>query len=102
MRSLILLAALTLPAALVAASSPTAVPAQTPLPAKLCADTKVQWADRARGKAQLQNLGELPPGDLTLAVVREVDGCVEPVVVGYDYGAVAPRDMRKAPTPRRR
>lgn len=52
-----------------------------------CLDGRVRHAgpaapDRLRG----QRLGELPPGDLHLAVVRKVDGCQEPVIVRYDVG----------------
>ncbi len=56
-----------------------------------CYDTVRQ----ARGKQQVrsQKLGELPPGDLSLAVVREVNGCPQPTVVRQGYGAgFGPRD----------
>jgi hypothetical protein len=35
----------------------------------------------------MKRLDELPPANLMLAVVREVEGCNEPVVVGYGYGS---------------
>jgi hypothetical protein len=38
-------------------------------------------------RASPRRLGELPPGDLQLAVVREIDGCQEPVIVRQDFGA---------------
>ena len=101
MRSLILLAALIVPAGLAAAPSEPAPPARPTSPTKVCANTKMQWADRT-GSVQVKNLGDLPPGELTLAVVRDVAGCVEPVIVGYDYGAVAPRDSGKPRNARRR
>lgn len=90
MRSLILLVAIALPAA--AASAAPMGTRATP-PAKVCANSKVQWADRGHARAQVRNLGTLPPGDLLLAVVRDVDGCIEPAVVGYGYGDMA-RDSR--------
>jgi hypothetical protein len=33
-----------------------------------------------------KRLGELPPADMTLAVVRQVDGCIEPVKVRFGLG----------------
>lgn len=33
-----------------------------------------------------QNLAELPPGDTILAVYKEVEGCMEPVIVRYGDG----------------
>jgi hypothetical protein len=53
----------------------------------------------------MKRLDELPPANLMLAVVREVDGCNEPVVVRYGYGAgfEAPRTPQAAtPRPRAR
>ncbi|HEY0013519.1 MAG TPA: hypothetical protein VGB79_11805 [Allosphingosinicella sp.] len=42
----------------------------------------------ARGAPRLmRRLDELPPGNLQLAVMREVDGCPEPVIVHYGIGA---------------
>jgi len=38
--------------------------------------------------ARPRRLDELPAGDLHLTVVREVDGCQEPVIVRHGYGAV--------------
>ncbi len=52
------------------------------------------------GKAEFSPLGELPPGALSLAVMREVDGCHEPVVVRYGYGGV-PSKADEAVPPRR-
>jgi hypothetical protein len=45
----------------------------------------VRRAD-APSKLEARRLDELPPGNLILAVMREVDGCVEPVIVRYGYG----------------
>ena len=38
-------------------------------------------------KAELKRLDELPPANMVLAVVREVDGCIDPVIVRYGIGA---------------
>lgn len=40
-----------------------------------------QVGDRETPKAR--TLGELPPGNVMLTVVREVDGCAAPVIVRY-------------------
>lgn len=97
MRSLILLVAIALPAT--AASAPPAG-TRANSPAKVCANSKVQWAGRGGARAKVRNLGTLPPGNLLLAVVRDVDGCIEPAVVGYGYGGV-PRDSRPEQAGRR-
>jgi hypothetical protein len=39
--------------------------------------------------ARPRRLDELPSGDLHLTVMREVEGCQEPVIVRQGYGAVA-------------
>lgn len=43
---------------------------------------------RKQGAARPERLAELPPGDLFHAVAREVDGCLEPVVVRQNIGGV--------------
>ena len=48
---------------------PSLRPAETPIP------------------KEAKRLGELPPGDLILTVYREIDGCLEPVIVRQDVGA---------------
>lgn len=43
-------------------------------------------------------LGELPPGDVVLAVLRQEDGCYKPVIVRYGVGtnaAPAPQERRQ-------
>jgi hypothetical protein len=44
-------------------------------------------------------LTELPPGNLDLAVMRQVGGCPEPVTIRQNFGAVAPEGPAKAPAP---
>ena len=72
-------------------SAPAAAPApaQTPGTGAPCRfDDLRRHADGA--SVRPRRLDELPPGDLQLAVYREVDGCMEPVIVRHDFGA--PRD----------
>ena len=45
--------------------------------------------------ARAQRLGELPAADLSLAVQREVDGCVEPVIVREGIGAFGEARRRR-------
>ena len=52
---------------------------------KMCDRAPVRHAE-AMGPARVSRLGDLPPGDLHLALLREVDGCPEPVIIGYNYG----------------
>ena len=51
-----------------------------------CVANQVQHALQGRKSFGFSRLGELPPGDLHLAVMREVDGCQEPVIVRHDMG----------------
>ena len=82
MRALILVAALTIPAATPAAAPAPPTSAKligTPQP--LC-PTDLRMRPLKEGKsARAERLGELPPGELLYAVWRSVDGCVEPVIV---------------------
>ncbi|MBU1375277.1 MAG: hypothetical protein KKE02_11525 [Alphaproteobacteria bacterium] len=41
---------------------------------------------RQDGKAKMANLGKLPKANHEKAVLRTVDGCAAPVVVGYEVG----------------
>ena len=57
--------------------------------------------EQARGRvvlrqpsASAQRLDQLPPGDLSLTVMRSVNGCVEPVIVREGYGDPAFRNGR--------
>ena len=93
MRHLILAVALVLPAgpSVAQPASPTS-PAANPnkfAGSRLdCMASRVQHADLGRA-GKFSKLGDLPPGDLILGVVRQVDGCQEPVVVRQGYGAMA-------------
>jgi hypothetical protein len=45
----------------------------------------------APATAEARRLGELPPGNLELAVVREEGGCITPVIVRYGIGGARGR-----------
>ena len=94
MRLLILAAALAAPSSVSSApaapepavSAPAAVP--VPITGRSTANCRrpdVIPAD-APAAPDAKRLGELPPGDLILTVYREVDGCMEPVIVRYGDG----------------
>lgn len=64
-----------------------------------CARHRLRTAETP-GRVAPRKLGELPPGDLHLAVMREVDGCPEPVIIRHDIGgnpAVRPGPPRAGP-----
>lgn len=63
---------------------------------KECEDTKVRHADETEAPAS-RRLGELPDGNLILAVERQVDGCRKPVIVRYGIGGAADPQHRQAP-----
>ncbi len=91
MRTMILLAALTLPSS--APGSPSAPPEaarQAPADAaageRECVRAGVQMADRPRGRIEMRRLDELPAGRLELTVMRQMNGCVVPAVVREGIG----------------
>ena len=60
-------------------------------PSRICRDDLMLRQARSPEAAKARPLGELPPGDLTLAVVNRVGDCIEPVIVrqgvgGFDGG----------------
>ena len=59
-----------------------------------CMANRVHEA-RPGAQARFNRLGELPPGDLILGVVRQVEGCQEPVIVRQGYGAAARAEPRR-------
>lgn len=69
---------------------------------RVCRDVRGLFArDDARGGGvqtspppRLRRLDELPSGNLELAVMREVDGCIEPTIIAQGFGAVAPPEQR--------
>lgn len=61
------------------------------VPSRICRDALRPRNTRSPEASRLRRLGELPSGDLTLAVVNQVGECMEPVVVrqgvgGFDGG----------------
>ena len=100
------LTAFMLAALLSAASSaaqppaPTRVPARPPVAAPSSLGTVTCLRDLRRdagsrpAATRPQRLGELPPGDLQLTVIRQVDGCYEPVIVRQGFGAVSEERRR--------
>jgi hypothetical protein len=70
--------------------------AKTTSTGERCQRAGVIWAERGKS-AQRSKLGELPPGDLVLTVVREENGCQKPVIVRYGIGS----NPVPAPRPRR-
>jgi len=91
MRLLILAAALAAPAGTPAAPPRAPAEAKPPAlailapPGKTCRRPDVVLA-RPSIHTEAKPLGELPAGDLMLAVYNEIDGCMEPVVVRQGIG----------------
>ncbi|HEX8216222.1 MAG TPA: hypothetical protein VF577_02040 [Allosphingosinicella sp.] len=99
MRATPLMLAALLSAGSSAAQAPLGPAPPTPIappPALGTADGPCRFDDlrrHARGTPPLaRRLGDLPPGDLELTVMREVDGCLEPVIVRHNFEA--PRRRR--------
>lgn len=93
MRLAFLVLALTVPAASSAlpAKPPSAAPhrlAGNAIPSRLCADDLKVRPVRSPDPGKARRLGELPSGDLTLAVLNRVGDCIEPVTVRQGYGAL--------------
>ena len=105
MRLPILLAALAFPASSTAAPAPDRAEPRnmgSSLDRRNCPRAAVHRAE-GLGKAESKRLGELPSGNLILAVVRDVNGCQEPVVVRYGYGIREPKAIGPVEAgPRRR
>jgi hypothetical protein len=113
MRLLILAASLALPASSMPARAPAPKAAPTPKLSPALAPQSA-FAPQAKtgavaldcefnanlrhaigeGTAKAKKLVELPAGDLHLAVMREVEGCQEPVIVRQGFGAIAPPERR--------
>ncbi len=90
-----------LPLASPAAERRPAVPggdAASPAPDRCDRFGRVERTGEA-GSARAQRLDQLPPADLSLAVMRSVNGCPEPVVIRENIGA-APFQPEKRPAAR--
>ncbi|MGA9581247.1 MAG: hypothetical protein WBR13_04680 [Allosphingosinicella sp.] len=93
MRLAVLVLALTLPATSSALPPPAEAPtaprlAGSAIPSRLCGDDMKVRPIRSPRAAGPKRLGELPPGNLTLAVLNRVGDCIEPVTVRQGYGAL--------------
>ena len=100
MRALFLVPILLAPAAASADSPLRRAPTQAPAPAPAasaaqsanCQAPTIREADRdSRQPTRPQSLGELPAGNLYLTVQRDVDGCIEPVLVRQGFGSQGSR-----------
>ena len=109
MRLLILAAALAAPSSV--SSAPAAPPQAVSPPGAPPAPISGRFTENCRrpdvipadvpATPEAKRLGELPPGDLILTVYREVDGCMEPMIVRYGEGR-GPQDAVEPPRPRAR
>jgi hypothetical protein len=74
---------------------------QSEQPATCGPFARIEQAQRQDGvvlreqTSRAQRLGELPAGDLSLAVQRQVNGCVEPVIVREGFGAFGETRQRR-------
>ena len=59
-----------------------------------CFNAKGQQA-KDKSSAKMKNLGELPPGDLYLTVVRHVDHCGLSTIIRYGIGGNNERPARR-------
>lgn len=98
MRAAPLMLAALLSAGSSAAQAPSGPADRTPIappPALGTADGPCRFADLRRHAHATppvaRRLGDLPPGDLQLTVMREVDGCLEPVIVRHNFETPRPR-----------
>ncbi|MGE5721832.1 MAG: hypothetical protein ACM3YM_05155, partial [Sphingomonadales bacterium] len=75
---------LAVPTVALAAPPPHAAGDRLPATASKAACDRygLHWAGRNSAKARFSESGALPPGDLFLTVVRNVNGCNEPTIVG--------------------
>ena len=89
-----------LSAASSAAQPPASAPARPPLAAPptlgtgTCLSDLRREAGSAPAASRPRRLGELPPGDLQLTVMREIEGCHEPVIVRQGFGAAGEERRR--------
>lgn len=60
---------------------------EPPKSAKVCRRHDLQQVTRGVDPPPpARRLDQLPPGNLELTVQREVDGCIEPVIIRYGVG----------------
>ena len=93
-----------LPFFLLAVLAPAASTGEQPVPAPAPAATAPSQSaeicprdllrEASAAPARARRLGELPPGDLQLTVIRRVGECHEPVIIRQGFGAVAEERRR--------
>jgi hypothetical protein len=81
------------PPARAQAAPPAAAPPGAP-DTTSCSRNLYRHARETPPRAQARRLGELPPGDLQLTVIRRIGECYGPVTVRENYGAVQGDDRR--------
>lgn len=87
MRLLIAIAALALPVSAGSAERVRTPPAKIgDVPMRPCENPHLQQADED-AKGEPKRLGELPPGNLVLTVMRGTGNCYRPVIVRRGIGA---------------
>lgn len=62
-----------------------AAPAKLGAAKTICRTNDSMQAVEREPQARARRLDQLPAANLQLAVQREVDGCIEPVIVRYDF-----------------
>lgn len=66
--------------------------ADPPKAKPMCQNSEAQRTNTARPPvARARKLGELPPADAVLTVLRNENGCAKPVIVRENIGNTAPR-----------
>ena len=99
-----------LTAMLILAAAPAAARPVAPVQPRFSADARECYGDIVHyagkdEKVAARRLGELPPGNLILSVVRDIAGCQRPVIVRYGIGAGGteqPRAPSQPPRPQPR
>ena len=74
-----------------------AQPAQRHASNRICQNTTAHQAAAADRTARFRRLGDLPPANEVLAVLRTEDGCSKPVIVRYGIGSHARAPVGGAP-----
>lgn len=64
---------------------PEAAPAKLGGAKTICRTNDSMQAVESEPRARARRLDQLPPANLQLAVQREVGGCIEPVIVRYEF-----------------
>ena len=99
MRLLIAFAALALPLSSASAERTRSLPVQIgDVPMRPCENPRVQHAG-GKAKGEARSLGELPPGNVVLTVMRGTGNCYRPVIVRRGVGAAGEQAGTPVPLP---